>query len=83
MKKVLVSLTMLLAMGYHLAAQPMPADSLENIRLEEVVVSATRAGRNTPVAYRNISAQEIKQENAANNLPLILQTLPHTVGELL
>ena len=80
MKKVLVSLTMLLAMGYHLAAQPMPADSLENIRLEEVVVSATRAGRNTPVAYRNISAQEIKQENAANNLPLILQTLPSVVA---
>lgn len=80
MKKVFLSLVFVSAIGYPLWAQQAPTDSLELIQLEEVVVSATRATRNTPVAYSNVSATELKRNNAANNLPAILQTLPSVVA---
>ena len=55
-------------------------DSLKNVHLEEVVVSATRAGKNTPMAYSNVSQSEIKKENAARNIPTILQNIPSLVA---
>lgn len=55
-------------------------DSLNHIQLEELVVSATRAGSNTPVSYSNIDASDIKKQNAARNIPAILQTTPSLVS---
>ena len=80
MKKVLFTFAILFCIGYSLVAQQMPADSLKHIQLEEVVVSATRAGQKTPIAYSNVSATQLKQTSAANNLPMILQTLPSLVA---
>ncbi|WP_298648522.1 TonB-dependent receptor [uncultured Proteiniphilum sp.] len=57
-----------------------PGDSLSQIQLEEVIVSGMRAGRNTPVSYSNISASDIKKQNAARNIPAILQTSPSIVS---
>ncbi len=80
MKKVLI-LVGLLALHLTMFAQAdTQADSLKNVQLEEVVVSATRAGQRTPMAYSNVSAVELKKENAANNLPMVLQTLPSVVA---
>ena len=80
MKKVffLLMLIFLSAEGYQLlAASP---DSLDHYQLEEVVVSATRAGVNTPVSFSNISLTDIRKENAARNIPAILQTTPSLVS---
>src|SRR5690554_3980797 len=80
MKKVffLLILIFLSAEGYQLlAASP---DSLDHVQLEEVVVLATRAGVNTPVSYSNISISDIRKENAARNIPAILQTTPSLVS---
>ncbi len=55
-------------------------DSLNHIRLEEVVVSAMRAGQQTPVSHSNISASDIKKQNAARNIPAILQNSPSIVA---
>ena len=80
MKKVffLLMLIFLSAEGYQLlAASP---DSLDHYQLEEVVVSATRAGVNTPVSFSNISLSDIRKENAARNIPAILQTTPSLVS---
>ena len=79
MKKVFMTLSALLALNVAFA-QRAQNDSLKNIQLEEVIVSATRAGNNTPVAYSNISASKIKETNAAKNIPLILQTTPSLVA---
>ena len=73
MKKVFFffMLILLSANGYQLHA--ISPDSLNHIQLEEVVVSGTRAGNNTPVSYSNISKSDIRKENAARNIPAILQ----------
>jgi iron complex outermembrane receptor protein len=39
---------------------------------DEVVVSATRAGNNTPVAYQNIDRKEISSQNFGQDLPILL-----------
>ena len=80
MKKVFI-LTGLLALNLSLFAQAdEQPDSLKNVHLEEVVVSATRAGKNTPMTYSNVSQSEIKKENAARNIPTILQNIPSLVA---
>lgn len=80
MKKVFI-LAGLLALNFPLFAQAdKQSDSLKNVHLEEVVVSATRAGKNTPIAYSNVSQSEIKKENAARNIPSILQNIPSLVS---
>ena len=56
------------------------ADSLKTVNLDEVVVSATRAGNKTPMAYSNMNEQAIKSDNGAKNVPYILQTLPSMVA---
>ncbi len=66
------------AIGYQLLAAQ--SDSINNIQLEEVVVSGTRAGGSTPVSYTNISMSDIKKNNAARNIPAILQTTPSLVS---
>ena len=80
MKKVFLLPAILLAFGYQVRAHEVPSDTLTQIQLEEVVVSSTRAGKNTPVAYSNISSSDIKRQNAARNIPAILHTSPSIVS---
>ncbi|MDR1517255.1 MAG: TonB-dependent receptor [Dysgonamonadaceae bacterium] len=82
MKKVFLSCAVLTLFGTtSIFGQAQPdSDSLKNIKLEEVVVSATRAGKQTPMAYNDISAADIKKANAARNLPQVLLTLPSLVA---
>ncbi len=66
--------------GTKLNAASNPADTIKSRQLEEVTVSAIRAGQTTPMAYSNLSATEIKKDNAARNIPLILQSQPSLVA---
>lgn len=79
MKKVILALSVLISLHTQVSAQAH-ADSLSNIQLEEVVVSATRAGKNTPVTYSNIGQTQLKKNNTAQNIPVVLQTLPSLVA---
>jgi iron complex outermembrane receptor protein len=88
MKKVfLLFMLISLSAGYQASANsgssPVEAaapDSLNHIQLEELIVSGTRAGAATPVSYSNITASDIKKQNAARNIPAILQTTPSLVS---
>lgn len=80
MKKVFLLPAILLALVSQAKADEVPSDTLSQIQLEEVIVSATRAGQNTPVSYSNISSSDIKRQNAARNIPAILQTSPSIVS---
>ena len=79
MKKVILALLVLISLHSQVSAQAQ-ADSLSNVQLEEVVVSATRAGEKTPVSYTNIGEEQLKKNNAAQNIPTILQTLPSLIA---
>lgn len=80
MKKVfLFILSVFVLSSGRLISEEM-ADSLKLVKLEEVVISSTRAGDNTPIAYSNLNSKEIQKVNTAKNIPLILETLPSVVA---
>lgn len=78
MKKVLFNLLLFFSIACNIHAQKM--DSLKVVKLDAVVVSATRTSQNAPVAVSNLNEEEIKKENAAKNIPALLQTLPSVVS---
>ncbi|NDV67807.1 TonB-dependent receptor [Dysgonomonas sp. 25] len=82
MKKVLFSIAAFMAANLGLyAEQPeQPIDSLKQVKLNEVVVSSIRVGANAPVAFSNLNEKQIKHDNAAKNIPSLLQTLPSVVS---
>lgn len=49
------------------------------IRLHDIEVSANRAVRTTPVAFTNISAEEIKAVNDGRDLPFLINQTPSIV----
>lgn len=79
MKKVLFIAFIVLLCSTTVYSQQR-TDSLKHIRLDEVTVSATRVNKDAPIAYSNLNETEIKKENAAKNIPAILQTLPSVVA---
>ncbi len=48
-------------------------------RLDSVVVSASRAGSNTPVSYENVGKEALRQANPMHSLPMALNLLPSVV----
>lgn len=80
MKKVLFFAGLLFLSLSMKAHSELPVDTLQQVKLDEIVVSATRAKPNTPMAYSNIGQSAIKRENVARNLPVILQSTPSLVA---
>lgn len=78
MKKEIISLSALM-ITLVIQAEELP-DSLKQVNLNEIIVSATRVNEHAPIAFNNVSAQEIKANNTAKNIPYILQTLPSIVA---
>lgn len=44
-----------------------------DLNLDEVVVSATRVGDNSPIAHTNISGKDIEKNNLGQDIPFLLQ----------
>ncbi len=53
------------------------SDKVEH--LDSVVVSASRAGKSTPVTYTMVGRQEIRSANPINSVPMILNLQPSVV----
>nr|WP_319269539.1 TonB-dependent receptor [uncultured Draconibacterium sp.] len=49
------------------------------IMTDEVLISATRAGNKTPVAYSNVSSDEIAKRNMGQDIPVLLNLTPSFV----
>ena len=47
--------------------------------VEEVVVTATRAGKNSPTAFTNLSKKDIEKNNFGQDLPFLLSQTPSVV----
>ncbi|MGN1210106.1 MAG: TonB-dependent receptor [Candidatus Cryptobacteroides sp.] len=54
-------------------------DVLED-RLDSIVVSASRAGKSTPVTYTMVSKENLKASNPINSLPMTLNLQPSVVA---
>ena len=62
------------------AQQPSEQDSVRMYELQQIEVTATRATRQTPVAYANLSREEIARKNFGQDIPWLLQTMPSVVA---
>jgi iron complex outermembrane recepter protein len=49
------------------------------LMVEEVIVSATRAGEKTPTTYSNLGKDEINKANFGQDIPYLLEGTPSTV----
>ena len=61
------------------AAQASVADGQDSLRmeqLEEVSVSATRAGEKTPMAHTDLSRRDIEKQNIGADIPFLLSLTP-------
>ena len=48
-------------------------------QLEQVVISAVRAGKNTPIAQTNISQKTLQEKNLGQDVPFLLDQTPSVV----
>lgn len=78
MKKEIISLTAFLS-SISLFSEEIP-DSLKQVNLNEIIVSATRVTERAPIAFSNIGTAQIKENNTAKNIPYILETMPSIVA---
>ena len=49
-------------------------------KLDSVVVSSSRAGKNTPVTYSMVGKEELRRSNPVNSLPMNLSLQPSVVS---
>lgn len=60
-----------------------PADttklSLPDISLDEVVITATRAVKETPVAYSDLTKEELKRKNDGQGIPFLISQSPSVI----
>ena len=52
-------------------SQEIVVDSMKIENLEEVLVSSVRVKNNMPIAYNNISKEEISNRNLGQDLPIL------------
>ena len=75
MKKNILT-TAVLMMGVSLAAVANDSDTAKVVQLQEVEVTATRATKSTPVAFTNVSKEQISAVNFGKDIPFLLSTTP-------
>ena len=78
MRKICYGVAGLLLSGVSVMAQER-IDSTSVYELNEVVVSAVQARKETPVAFRNVSAAELRANNTGQSLPYLFMQTPSVV----
>lgn len=78
-KNIFLFLTLLVLSVSANAQQNQEQDSTKVQQLKEVLLSATRAKDKTPVAFTNITKEELESINLGQDLPILLDQLPSVV----
>ena len=55
---------------------PSDLDTLKSVELQGVQVVSTRASKKTPVAYSNLSKEDLKAVNFGQDIPYLLSLTP-------
>lgn len=66
----------LLTAALSVCAQTHSKDSLRVINLNEVEVISTRATGTTPMAFTNVSKEQLKKQNFGQDIPYLLTFTP-------
>ena len=54
--------------------------AMKELQLDEVVITGTRAGNKTPIAYTNITKAEINDRNLGQDIPILMELTPSFVS---
>ena len=65
--------------GIGSAGAEEPADSMQTVELQDVQVRSIRASKRTPMAFSNMSRDQIKQVNHGQDIPYLLSLTPSVV----
>lgn len=76
-RKMYASCLMLLSLGMN--AKEIETDSLRTVKLDDVNIMSTRATKTTPVAFTNISGEQIEKVNFGQDLPYLLSMTPSAI----
>ncbi|MBR6819535.1 MAG: TonB-dependent receptor [Bacteroidaceae bacterium] len=79
MKKILLLVAATATACSAWAQQSVSLDSLDYAEMDEVQVIATRATKTTPVAFTNVTKEQIKKVNFGKDLPEVLSMTPSVV----
>ena len=81
MKSVLIIASTLMALSAE-GKTTGPADSLKiskDISLDEVVVTATKVAKGTPVAYSELTKDELNRRNDGQGIPFLILQSPSVI----
>lgn len=82
MKSVLIICAGSLASFAAAGNRPEPVDSLKisrDVSLNEVVVTATKVSKGTPVAYSELSKKELSRKNDGQGIPYLISQSPSVI----
>ncbi|MCK5906909.1 MAG: TonB-dependent receptor plug domain-containing protein, partial [Flavobacteriales bacterium] len=54
--------------------------AMEELQLNEVVITATRASHKTPIAFTNITKKDINDRNLGQDIPILMELTPSFVS---
>ena len=75
-----MAVAFVLATGYaYCTEKTVPGDTLRSVELQEVSVVASRATDNTPIAFTNVTSDELAKRNVGQDLPYLLSTTPSVI----
>ena len=79
--KTIFTIPALFGLTMGLWAQEKPSDSLEGkkIVLDEVLVSAIRVTKESPVTFSNLGKDQVKPRNLGQDIPILMNFLPSVV----
>ena len=58
---------------------PSHPDSLKTYKLDEIVITSTRATETTPIAHVNINKEQLEKTNFGQDLPYLLSMTPSAI----
>ncbi|MBQ9678558.1 MAG: TonB-dependent receptor [Prevotella sp.] len=67
---------LMMLLGAAMTAQAEETDTLKSVELQNVQVVATRATKKTPVAFTNMSKEQLKSVNYGQDIPYLLSLTP-------
>ena len=85
MKKIFLVATALVgAVSYGVCVERITqTDTLKSVVLEEVSVVASRATEKTPVAFTNVTSEELAKKNIGQDIPYLLSVTPNYIHILI
>ena len=76
----LITTALLWAVSFSVFANTIAeTDILSSVQLEEVLIIASRANEKTPIAFTNVTSEELEKTNIGQDIPYLLSSTPSVI----